>query len=616
MTDQFQVDLHVSINDFRSCGWREILVSKPRIATESPYVVFHKASEQAAGEGRLEHAKILALLGAACSMRLNPRNPENPFLPVWISQETRSAVPEDFHGDDISLFSLIVAEMEEPWVKARLADLVHFRSSQDKKRFAELAIDSYRRLPLDAETWHRGGRECWTRGLRLAWMFKKGDGGRFRELEVTILSAFEAAGIEEKFFAIRMAELLRDLDLGKAKRSQITKKLKEFGDGFRDAGDQASAQQYYHEAMAWFHAGKQTKEKIEMQVRIAVSLAVEAEKCLSAGPNSALLAVIKFGNAIEAYRDIPNDFREKYQVEERLQELRLGLSAAGQQTVQSLERVQLPAVDLTEEVQAATRAVGGKPFQEALRVFTSFPSWTRTGLFLADIPEQNPWLSMATETIFSPDGRVVASTPGGNLCRPGSEQEDLVSGEMLFQYGIFVSLVVEAKLRPAMEVIRQEHALQEAYFTEIAQRSPIVPKSRELALGKVFHYGFQQDFITAIHLLVPQVEHMVRIHLKNAGETTTTLNDDGTETEKGLASLLRLPKADTHLGQDLAFELRALFCDPRGPNLRNNVAHGLLGVAECYTPHAIYAWWRMLTLVCNAAWNEDHRISGLPLQSD
>ncbi len=616
MTPSISGNLHVSIEDFRSCGWREVLDSKQRIATESPHVVFSKASEQAAEEGQLAHAKVLALLGAACSMTLNPRSRDTPFGPVWMGQGTRSATPEDFHDDDISLFSLIVEEVDDPWMKARLADLVCFKSRQDGKQFAELAIDSYRLLPLDAETWHRGGRECWTRVLHLAWMFKKGDGGRYRELEGTILYAFEAAGIEEKFFAIWMAELLREFDLCKAKRSQITQKLKEFGDVFRDAGDQRSAREYYREATAWFHDSKMGHDEIEMQVRMAESLAFDAQKCMSAGQEHALLAVNLFRSAIKQYQEIPKDYREEFQVKKRLEELRAGLLAAGQQTVQSLERVQTPGVDISEEIQTARSVVSGKSLQEALMAFTSFPAWTHTDRCRAAVPKRLGLHSLFSTTYLSSDGRVVSSTPGWNPLLPDSDQKILISGEMLREYGVFVTLIVQAMILPAIEVILQEHALQEADFMEITRRAPIVPKERALILGKAFHFGFQQDFITAIHLLVPQVEHMVRTHLKSAGETTTTLNDDGTETEKGLATLLRLPKADTLVGQDLAFELRALFCDPPEPQLRHKVAHGLLEIAECYTPHAIYAWWRMLTLVCNAAWNEDHRISGLPLQSD
>ena len=64
-----------------------------------------------------------------------------------------------------------------------------------------------------------------------------------------------------------------------------------------------------------------------------------------------------------------------------------------------------------------------------------------------------------------------------------------------------------------------------------------------------------------------------------------------------------LPEAEQVFGEDLAFELRSLFCDSFGPNLRNELAHGLLDEDGCHSPFAIYAWWLALRLTFNTWWN-------------
>lgn len=55
-------------------------------------------------------------------------------------------------------------------------------------------------------------------------------------------------------------------------------------------------------------------------------------------------------------------------------------------------------------------------------------------------------------------------------------------------------------------------------------------------------------------------------------------------------------QADSVLGEDLAWNIRALFCGPTGPNLRNRVAHGLLDEAESGGDAALYAWWMAFLL--------------------
>jgi len=66
---------------------------------------------------------------------------------------------------------------------------------------------------------------------------------------------------------------------------------------------------------------------------------------------------------------------------------------------------------------------------------------------------------------------------------------------------------------------------------------------------------------------------------------------------------MELPEVTQIFGEDLSFELKALFCDAFGPNLRNEIAHGLLDDEACHSTYAIYSWWFGLKLVFNTFWN-------------
>ena len=81
---------------------------------------------------------------------------------------------------------------------------------------------------------------------------------------------------------------------------------------------------------------------------------------------------------------------------------------------------------------------------------------------------------------------------------------------------------------------------------------------------------------------------MVRISLKIAGVSTSHLDQDGIETENGLSALIDLPETTAIFREDHTYEIKALFCDHIGPNLRNNIAHGLLNDQEAHSVNAIY----------------------------
>lgn len=91
---------------------------------------------------------------------------------------------------------------------------------------------------------------------------------------------------------------------------------------------------------------------------------------------------------------------------------------------------------------------------------------------------------------------------------------------------------------------------------------------------------------------------MVRIQLQEAGVRTTIIeNGTNIEQEIGFSKLVEKEKFEDIFGKDLSFELKALFCDGAGPNLRNNVAHGLLSSNEMNSVYSVYCWWLCFKLV-------------------
>ena len=60
---------------------------------------------------------------------------------------------------------------------------------------------------------------------------------------------------------------------------------------------------------------------------------------------------------------------------------------------------------------------------------------------------------------------------------------------------------------------------------------------------------------------------------------------------------MELPEAEQIFGKDLTFEIKSIFTEALGYNLRNNVAHGLLNDDESTSIASIYAWWMILRLI-------------------
>ena len=167
-------------------------------------------------------------------------------------------------------------------------------------------------------------------------------------------------------------------------------------------------------------------------------------------------------------------------------------------------------------------------------------------------------------------------------------------------HGIGRQVAVSARILPALDLLNTEHPITEADFIDLVFRSPIVPRDRVVLWGKALFQGFNQDFMTSIHFLTPQIENMVRVLLNSVGVDTTYRDENGLRTEKGLSALIEYSEAKDVLGESLTYEIKAVFCDQVGPNLRNNVAHGLLNDQECNSYDSVYAWWLALKVVLNS----------------
>ena len=324
-----------------------------------------------------------------------------------------------------------------------------------------------------------------------------------------------------------------------------------------------------------------------------------------------VFAVTYYEKAIQIYRTIPKSMRAPHRVDERISELRRHLNESGKRSLDEMGIIRTP-VNIKGIVDDACNSVRGKALNEALEAFVNLVSTENAKELRESTIEQirnYPIQFLFSGQLMSRDGRVIARRPGmapsSTLSDNGEadEGEETIRAKMIENYCLHVNLVVLGCILPAQEVLLLEHRLREADFVNLARQSPIVPIGRELLFGKALFAGYDQDFVTSLHILVPQIEHMVRYHLKQAGVQTTNLDSDGIENEIGLSSLMELPQTEEIFGEDLSFEIKALFCGPFGPNLRNELAHGLLDDKACYSSGAIYAWWFGLKLVLNTFWN-------------
>lgn len=589
--ERYSENTNITLDDFKRCGWVEALGEVRQENYSSMWQALSAAARQALADQRLSEGKALWLLADTCSMILKPASLNEPFVPFMLMDGKRSALPEDFQPDDVTFFKEIFSEIEDPKLCARISDITWLLAQPRDPKYALSAIDNYRQISINTDSWIRYGRECWDRAIQLCLMLRAGAGERLKEIETTIVDSLNGSSYEDGYLALHLSDLLAKHKLGGKGQVAISQKLGELAFKFEDSGDFRSSRDYFDVAADWYQKTEDSEKFAEMITRNAEGWAKAAARQASGTP-SHMVAASFYEKAIQKYRTIPKALRKKHDVDNRMAELRKELNKAREHSLDEMGVVSSGSIDISEPIQNAIKAVQGKPALDALLAFTNLYRGAQVEnirQFSEEMLSKHPMQSLFLATYMSTDGRVIAKRPGADLGREGSEAA--LRPEMVKHYVMEVDLIVQGYIWPALEVIRQEHWLKEADFYSIVRQSPIIPPNRMILVAKALYLGFDNDFVSALHLLVPQIEHLVRFHLKQNGVKTTNLDINGIENENGLNALMENTETNEIFGKDLAFEIRSLFCDPFGPNLRNELAHGLIGYEESQSIYSIYAWW-------------------------
>ena len=542
-------------DDFLGSGWKAVVGGDNITSLSNFWLKFQRASSTASERGDKAEAKVLLLLANACSMGLSsPESLNNPFSPRLVGDGISSPTPEWFTETDINLFSEILKYVDCPILRGRLSDLTWIKKIPRDVSIALKAIDSYRSLDLNAETWVTDVGDCWRRAIAMTKRLGTVTGSRANELESSIKDKLDQATKDDQFFGHWLGRTLREFGLGRQDEEVIAKKLVSLAQAFEREENFLAALEYHKLGGEWFGDANQLAKQWDTKVAEAEAWAKAAE-ARTAGQNPSALVVADFyDNAIQTYREIPGVERGPRNVDIRIKELEQLQADAGKQALSEMTTVSTTGVDISNKAEQARKAVAGKQPLEALETFASihpFVDVTELRESARQNLREHPFLAFIAQTMITDDGRVAAKSPGTSNPDNPDEGETAIWVQMIREYGTRVDLIVGGIILPTLETLHLEHHFRESDFVDLARYSPIVPPNRENLFGKALFKGFDYDFVTALHLLTPQVENMVRYRLKQAGVVTTHRDRNGIVDEKGLSSLVESPEFEQSFGEDL-----------------------------------------------------------------
>lgn len=297
----------------------------------------------------------------------------------------------------------------------------------------------------------------------------------------------------------------------------------------------------------------------EWHAQLAIGETLEEEAAASA--HSAAIHGMLLEKAYQHYQRIG--------AADRLAALKAPIRAANRAAAaQAPVRGELLRLDVTRASELARR-LAALPAEQSLASYETWagrlPSLHQTRSWAEEILRERLGLAILPRALFA-DGRRVASAR--------SAEEQLESW-------VYELYQLNAQLRSAFTAVILRHLTDAGRWTAdaltdyLASGVAFAEASLPMLRTGIERY-VARDFISALHVLVPRVEDILRRLLEKLGLPTTTIDTRGVTKEIALGELLKAPALSAGLGEDFSFYLAFLFTEQQGLNLRNDVAHGLL----------------------------------------
>ena len=518
----------------------------------------------------------------------------NPFTPrLQLAKGARTCMPDDITEAEMDFFISILDKTANKMLKARMADILWVRKYKKKIDYPKIVITTYLSIDFDRLNFFEN-MLFWKRGLYLASQIN----------DSSSISAFSKKSVDYLFDTnfendacfLRFVEMLRGFKLCSDNSTSMIAHLIQWGEEQQKNNNFLLAEQYYNEASLWIlQTQKDSNKYTELQIKRVFTYIDAAEKA-----ENGLSSTSNYESALKILRSLERKQREQFFSLEQENELIKNIRKSGKFALSEMRETSA-SFDISNEIKYIAENIKGKDKNSALFNFVALPghiSFSKLEADAINFIKASPLLSFFGHTTFGSDGRIISKTSGIDSFESLDSKNSAVWNNMIWQYMLHISCIVQSAILPALQIIRCEHNIQLTDMIQIVQKSNIIPIDRIAIFAKGLYAGFSYDFMTSLHLLSPQVENMVRIQLQEAGVRTTII-ENGTDVEQeiGFSKLVEKEKFEDIFGKDLSFELKALFCDGAGPNLRNNVAHGLLSSSEMNSVYSVYCWWLCFKLV-------------------
>lgn len=538
--------------------------------------------------------RVFAMLAAITAMHFKPAEPTEPYGPMMtLADGRRTAIPSDFRGPPVDVLAAMAARSTNAVLRARLAD-ISWLLERKRAAMGMLAIGSYvdtvqkvdrgelafRGTDETGVLDHRT-KEQLQRALQIgrAIGWEKDESRAARDLVARLWkqAAEKQASVPLQWFAGL------DLDFGVSEPVDIALSVEGVLAKLSPGDCSLAVQGLWRLAARAYHFSKHSDDKFRCLSSAAECLVSEADAA-EKGSRSALLVAHLLSSAIAALHGIPGKKARRTELHHRLIDVQARVS--DDMSTFSHE------MDLRDAAESVQNVLKGANLADKLFIMAALPRSPSPEQLVKDATEairEHPLSSIFAASHLDDEGKVTHRTAGASF---KDANHQAIARQIAQSESIRRKVIAAGQIEAARQAIVQEHFLSDDIFTAVLRLSPFVPPDVLATFARGFLRFFQGDFIAATYILVPLLENSLRYVLKGRGYEVTVF-DDATQTQQDrtISSLFEQMRAelDEVFTKPITTEVDNLFLSAPGPQLRHDVAHGLMHDGTPYGSDAVYA---------------------------
>lgn len=553
------------------------------------------AAQELATQGRATEAAIVHIIAATVSMRLSAGTGNNLYHPRFRNDDHVSTTIEDYDEQDVACLAALAEVVEEPWLRARLADVactvgqgLRIKMWQYGQMAATAYIEHCEQVMCSDHA--VSTLEEVQRGLDMASMFCKRDQELHRRYWAAIESAIRhslAEGWPGVFFPLSELVRGRFKDLAR----QLAPVFEGHAARFAVPGDNYhpdNAQTCYEIAARFWERNRDDGAARRCQ-QAAADVLIERARL----PAQAMLKADWLAEGIAKLRQYGGDRTKVRELQEELADIRRTILDE-----MHLQEFPMDVRVLIEHVHATM--VGPTDHECLMQLAYGIGHGVRYDNVRQSVLDNNarhPLSDFFTRISYNEHGVPVSRQESFDRTN-----EDHIFQKMVEQVRDIDATVATPGIFEAIDVFNEKFEPSLNALLLYMHQSPAVPEGHEDSVARGLMAGFNHDWLEVAAYLIPQAEAIVRNIFKRERKNTSSDRGDGTEEEMSLNQLLESEHADEVIGKDFVLQFRAILTEKSGFNLRNLYAHGLLSDDSLHNPGLYSLWWALLRMVLFVPW--------------